>query len=751
VSAKGGSLRRVVKRLAFATLVFILLAAAIEGFFRAWPVTRDKGKIFNQAPDGAWFFSLTDSGIFFREPKPEGTFRIMCFGESAVEGSIYNPVSTFPKHLGLMLQGQLISGRVEVINCGKTGITSTDLRDLVMSSFRFQPDLMIVYCGNNELTHYKPINAVETPILFPIMHFLARHSRLLPVLSDKIYSLKLVLGGAVILKAVPDLNVSLTRFPPERREHIKQNFVRNLEAVVLSAKQRNVPLILCTVAGNLRDWPPQRSRYPEAMPVPERLSLEQQCRDAEAALAQGRVDEAARLFDGILQKAPDHARAHFWRGRLALKRGDLPAARREFILAGDEDDSGINRPQSYDNEEVVKLARESNTPLLDLASLFNEKSPYGLTGFELINDGCHPTIAGQVFLAANLAAFIAQEFPDRFAPPDADALIARKEQWLKEEGVTTEFLAKRTQEMAFNLGFGYDDRLINDQAIILFHDLMKLTPDSTLPWASIGLLRLRQDDAAAGAAALAAALELNPSHLERMSRLYLKHYLRWDDPYLLVRARPGLEFASILRDYLEATGVVISGKPFVLPLSDADRAYRWEAAALNLVDVTAPLKDRLAQRDRIRAGAAKPSALVICADGAPRAPLMAQRMASSGPGEFSATSADPALIFSGLAVNPLLLDQVSVRAAISPLERQVVGELCLYWKSAGIRFFGEDRKACSPLKPDGAAHDYTIDLSSDPDWLMSQGVEALRLDPGESRVKLRLDKIEFRRSAPDQG
>ncbi|HUT52708.1 MAG TPA: tetratricopeptide repeat protein [bacterium] len=742
MSGNKGRWGRLLKRLSFAGAVFVLLMALVEGSLRVWPVTRNKGKIFLRAPNGRWTFQRTDSGIFFEDPKPAGVFRIMCFGESAVEGSIYNPLSTFPNHLRLMLLSGIRSGRVEVINCGQTGLTSTDVLDIFMAAFRFQPDLMVVYCGNNELTHYKPINRVETPLLFPVMHALALHSRLLPVLTAQIYSLKLRQGGARILEEVPNLDLRLTIFPQERREHIERNFVMNIEDVVRAAKQNQVPLILSTVAGNLRDWPPQRSRYPASMPVKERLKLEQQCREAEQALDQGQYGEARGLLDDLLAKAPDHARAHFWRGRLELAAGDLTAARQEFILAQDQDDSGLNRPQTYDNDEAAALALKYDVPLIDIARIFDEHSPYGLTGFELINDGCHPTIDGQVLLAACLARFISQERPDLFTLPDPDQLAANKEQWLRELNVTPEFMAKRVQEMAFNLGFGYDDRLINGQAIKLFHDLTALTPDSTLPEAAIGLLRLRQDDPAA-ADAFTRALRKSPAHLGRMCGLYLKHYLRWMDPYLLVRSRPGTEFHYVLGDYLEATGVVEPGEPYVLPLADADKAYRFDVSAGTLVDVTAPLAARLAERKQARARAGTAVPIMLYGEGRPRGQMTLQRLAPSSPGEFLATGPDPFLVFSGLSLTPLALDRVSIRAAVSPVNGPIAGELCVYWKRAAKSAFGEDCKACVPLKPGDAFQDYTIDLSDDPDWLMSTDVDAVRLDPGEGKVKLELSRIEF--------
>jgi hypothetical protein len=376
-----------------------------------------------------------------------------------------------------------------------------------------------------------------------------------------------------------------------------------------------------------------------------------------------------------------------------------------------------------------------------LAAIFDRRSPEGISGFELINDGCHPTIDGQILIAASLAEMIAGQRPELFTAPAADDLIARKEQWLEELHLTTGFLAQRTQELGFYLGFGYEDKMINDQAVKNFEDLKRLNPDSTLPELAIGLIRLRQGQGEAGRSALAAALELSMDHVQSMCQLYFKHYLCWQPPYLWVRARPGTAFHSILRDYLEATGVVAQGAHFSLPLKEADYIYRFDAATARLSDISEPIKARLKNKKQLLS-AAVPNLTIYD-------PLISlysvklERISSQPDQTFIASGPDPALVICGLKVRPLMDDAAYIRADLSPAGGQVKGDFCLYWKSRTMAGFVEEYKTCAAVKEDREGKDYLFDLSNEPDWLLTDSVDSVRLDPSEGPIRLKLEKVAF--------
>ena len=166
------------KKFIFSLAITVMLVAALEAVLRLPAGLRDPGRLFARQPDGSIRFVASSSDSRFSDPKPPSTFRIFCFGESTVEGSIYNPRSSFPKLLREMLKDLAGNEQVEVINCGIPGQMSDRVLESFQEALQYQPDLMIVYCGNNEQAVYNLINRVSHPIVFYLKRFLHRHSRI---------------------------------------------------------------------------------------------------------------------------------------------------------------------------------------------------------------------------------------------------------------------------------------------------------------------------------------------------------------------------------------------------------------------------------------------------------------------------------------------------------------------------------------------------------------------------------------------
>lgn len=85
--------------------------------------------------------------------KPEGTFRILCIGDSFTMGHGLEEVQdTYPKQLEILLNARAGSGRVEVINAGVMawGVWQSAAW-LKREGFAFEPDLVVLqtYAGND--------------------------------------------------------------------------------------------------------------------------------------------------------------------------------------------------------------------------------------------------------------------------------------------------------------------------------------------------------------------------------------------------------------------------------------------------------------------------------------------------------------------------------------------------------------------------------------------------------------------------
>ncbi|OGP61268.1 MAG: hypothetical protein A2V67_14705 [Deltaproteobacteria bacterium RBG_13_61_14] len=702
------------------------------------------GWIFEPLGQGRWRFAHAEGSPVFQVPKPPDTYRIFCFGESATMGAIYNPQSTFPKLLQEMLLTHARHGSVEVINCGTRGINSTTVNDFFEAALELDPDEMVIYCGNNELAFYKPVNPAETPFIFPILKFLEQHSAVFRAARHLVRITRAKVGGAMSAWAQKEhLVLQVNKFPAARREAIQKNFLLNMETMIRAARTRKVPVRLCTVAVNWREWPPQKSRYPDSMPLNRRVELEDLARQAEEALQAGRHRESARLIAAIMVRDPEHARGHFLEAKEELATGNAAAARTHFLEALDLNDSRLFRAPSYQNLALLRLAAQEGVPMLDLARVFDERSPQGMTGFELMDDMCHPTLEGQVLIAAELAAAIAADHPDRFEPVAAEDLIARQSDWLDRMKVTPEFLAERIQGMAFCLAFQFDDRQINEQAVRLLGRLQGLVPESTLPDLLVGLLRLRQDQAEAGQSAFAAALRRSPEHVGRMEKFYLHSFLRWRDPYLWVQAKPGTSFLPVLDIYLAAAGKGPKKPVSPLSLDRSDRIYYWKSETRSLTEITDDVKSRIALRFRFRpSGLSAGKPVVIFDPSRDQSGPQRHNLEPRGDTTFLSLGPDPYFVFAGLSLPAALIAEVRVRLEITPLRSPLLGKVCLYWQDRRSGRFSEERKSCVAPEAGATPSDYRFDLADDPDWILSDEVEAIRLDPTEGLVEVMLTRIE---------
>jgi hypothetical protein len=83
-------------------------------------------------------------------PKKFGTVRIFVLGESAAMG-VPDPAFGFGRILEVMLRRQYPGTRFEVINAAITAINSHVILEIARDCAAHEPDIFVVYMGNNEI------------------------------------------------------------------------------------------------------------------------------------------------------------------------------------------------------------------------------------------------------------------------------------------------------------------------------------------------------------------------------------------------------------------------------------------------------------------------------------------------------------------------------------------------------------------------------------------------------------------------
>ncbi len=202
----------------------------------------------------------------FAATKPPGKYRIFALGESTTQGEPYSTATAYPRWLEIELQAA--TGRdVEVINCGGLSYASYRIRAILQEVLaNYSPDLIILYCGQNEFLEQRTYDGWRD-VPLPI----ARASGWLSQLKIAELTRRIVRGpadrnaklsSATELKtevdALLDYAGGLDAYERDApwREAVVEHYRWNMAQMVHDCQQADVPMVLCNPVVNLLDCPP---------------------------------------------------------------------------------------------------------------------------------------------------------------------------------------------------------------------------------------------------------------------------------------------------------------------------------------------------------------------------------------------------------------------------------------------------------------------------------------------------------------
>ena len=343
-------------------------------------------------------FSLTD-------PKPDGTFRVFVVGGSAAMGI---PDSAFgvARYLQTILETQYPGRRFEVVNTGLNSINSHVVLQIVRDCARFEPDLFVVYVGNNEVVGpYGPGTIFHS------------HQPSLPLIragiaAGRLHTGQLVQQFAAALKGRNQplrwegmkmfLDRPVSAHDP-RLDQVYRNYEKNLRDIFAVVEDSSAHAVVSTLVTNLRDSSPFASETaPDQAAAP---TYENGTRLADA----GEYDKALTALTAALPHMEHHAELHFRLARCYAKTGNPAAARRHFIQARELDTLRFRADSTINDivRDVATSAGESVT-FVDGEQIFmnHPGTPLGVPGTEWLYEHVHFTPEGNHLLALSVAAAI---------------------------------------------------------------------------------------------------------------------------------------------------------------------------------------------------------------------------------------------------------------------------------------------------------------------------------------------------------
>lgn len=489
---------------------------------------------------------LGDHYAAVRELRPKKTelpLRVALFGESVAAGYLYAPRLTPARVLEAQLRTAGGGGNFEVIDLARTNETLASLAETVRTSLQVNPDVLVIFAGNNW-------NLLETPEVSPYAP---------PVAARREYAATLRAEGI----AGP------VRVAAER---LRQRAEATLELVALIAGAVRIPVVLVLPEVSLADW---ETRQPPVW-LPGEGTARWHDLYGEAVGALGRGDFAAALDAARAMQELDGGHcATTWRllARAWMGWGDLEAAREaalaEVDAAAYATQAFLGAPQATTAARALlrDAARRHGFAAVDLRQVFREHTGESLPGRRLFLDYCHLTAEGiHVAMAAvaaevlNLSGMMEGEVDWRGLLPALPPLAIAPE-------------AEATARLGAAIHTAHRLLPVAAKRPLLEHWLEAALAAS--PGVEAAMLDLAEIRCAPGPAVLTAAQQRN---FASPYRLLLQHGLRWDylDADLLEaiqavlerRGRPARE--RILRLLLRHHGVRGAGTDLTQP------PYLWE-------------------------------------------------------------------------------------------------------------------------------------------------------------------------------
>lgn len=409
----------------------LLLGGACEGLARLTAAPRAANDPMLQLVGAPSFFERTEidgrphirvahdevysrRNIVFATEKAPGSFRVFCLGGSASAGWPHPASESYSATLEQALRRSTPRRSIEVINVSAHAYAAYRVRLLFDRVLEFEPDLLVLYTGNNEFLEkrtYLPAREHLDPVLA-----IANRSAAVRLLRSGI--VRLFFPDNVLASARREhvayeqwskvRRVALTlREDPAQFEQVKAHYALTVEAMVREAAARGVPVILVSVPVNLRDWQPNVSTHGL---VGDSLTRWQTAfRAGRRALLQGDADAARERFEEAVALAPQHADSHYRLARSLERTGDAPRALAHYRRANDLDRNPFRALSDFNTRLRAIAARHPNAYLADAEAAFLAASAPRAPGFGLFLDYVHPTRQGNWTLARTVFDVIASQ------------------------------------------------------------------------------------------------------------------------------------------------------------------------------------------------------------------------------------------------------------------------------------------------------------------------------------------------------
>jgi len=406
---------------AFFLLIELILRVVGFGYPTSFFVPASgRGEFITNTEFGRRFFpdELARSPLTFSitKEKPGDTYRIFTLGASASLG-FPDPAYNYGRVLEIMLERNFQEIDFEVINVGMTAINSHVVRAIAAECAEFEPDMFIVYLGNNEVVGpFGPGTVFEeySPSVTAVRASLwVKSTKIGQAIESMMSGLT---GSAAAHETWGGMTMFLDRLVPPndpRLDTVYSSFRANMSDIRDAGIDAGADVVLCTVASNLKDNPPFASMHSPPLAEADLTRWREWFEQGVEAQRDGDALSAARLFRQALEKSPHHAETAYRLAQCYLADGQRAKALVAFEQARDLDALRF-RADSNLNDTVRRVAndRSDSARLVDVEKAFSAPGATGapgIAGSAYFHEHVHLNFDGNYALASLIFESIADD------------------------------------------------------------------------------------------------------------------------------------------------------------------------------------------------------------------------------------------------------------------------------------------------------------------------------------------------------
>lgn len=351
------------------------------------------------------------------EEKSKNTYRIFVLGSSAALGDP-QPTYSFGSILKILLKDQYPNINFEVINAAVTSINSHVVYDIAKDCSKLQPDLFIVYTGNNEVVGPYGAGTIFSPL-----------SSNLSIIKLNMFAKSLRLGQLIqnlIKKVHPQKTDEMTEWKgmemfldkqvkasDPKLNLVYKHYKKNLQDIIKLAEKNDTNIILSTVGTNLKNCAPFSSLHKDKLSSDTLKKWDNLYNEGLSFQKKNNFKEAISSYKKAIEIDDEHADLYFNLAECNYKINDFVSAKENFIKARDLDTLRF-RADTEINNVIKKTASEikyKNFGFLDFIKPLENNSINTIPDEKLLIDHVHYNFEGNYLLAKEMLPKVNELLP----------------------------------------------------------------------------------------------------------------------------------------------------------------------------------------------------------------------------------------------------------------------------------------------------------------------------------------------------